>query len=259
VPSLPQGGIVGSNADRVVVLWSSFGLNGPIGPPYNKGRTTVHEVGHYLGLYHTFQGGCTSPSNCYGNGDRICDTNPESSPTFGCPGSRSTCSSPDPTDNYMDYSDDLCMEMFTPEQANRMRCTIENWRPDLPEQVVCTPALVTTRNSGPNPNSYTATPAVVGQPVTFTVDTGSWQFATIFGVTQSANRPLDSGFFALIFVDSPLVFRIGPLNGPIAQTSQVVANDPSLCGLTIFSQAKLHNVANRPFALTNSQDLFVGL
>ncbi len=130
VPDLPQGGIAGSNFDRVVVLWSSFGRNGPIGPPFDQGRTTTHEVGHYLGLEHTFSGGCAPVLACYTNGDLICDTNPEGSPTFGCTDSNS-CSSPDPIQNYLDYSDDLCMEEFTPEQARRMRCSLENYRPDL--------------------------------------------------------------------------------------------------------------------------------
>jgi hypothetical protein len=131
VPDLPQGGgIVGSSADRVVCLWDAFGRNAPIGPPYNQGRTVTHEVGHYLGLFHTFDGGCGG-GNCYTSGDRICDTNAESSPTFGCPGSKTSCGSQDPKDNYMDYSDDLCMRRFTPEQINRMRCTLENWRPNL--------------------------------------------------------------------------------------------------------------------------------
>lgn len=130
VPWLPQNGNVGSNADRIVCLWSAFGRNAPIGPPYNQGRTLTHEVGHYLGLFHTFDGGC-SGGDCARSGDRICDTNSENSPVFGCPGSRNTCSSPDPYDNYMDYSDDLCMEKFTRDQARRMRCTLENYRPDL--------------------------------------------------------------------------------------------------------------------------------
>ena len=107
------------------MLWSSIGLNAPIGPPYNLGRTTTHEVGHYLGLYHTFDGGCAPASGCNTNGDLICDTNPESSPNFS-PCNRSTCGSPDPTNNYMDYSDDICMTEFTEEQARRMRCTLEN-------------------------------------------------------------------------------------------------------------------------------------
>ncbi|MFI4898697.1 MAG: M43 family zinc metalloprotease [Phycisphaerales bacterium JB059] len=129
VPDLPQGGIAGSNADRVVVLYSSFGRNAPL-TPFHLGRTTTHEVGHYLGLYHTFDNGCGT-SSCYTTGDRICDTNRENSPTFGCPGSRTSCGMAAPLDNYMDYSDDICMEKFTPEQANRMRCTLEHYRPNL--------------------------------------------------------------------------------------------------------------------------------
>ena len=130
VPDLPQGGIPGSNSDRVVVLYSTFGRNAPFAP-FNLGRTGTHEVGHYMGLYHTFNGGCQSTSNCSTNGDRICDTNPESSPTFGCPGSRTSCGLPAPSDNYMDYSDDFCMRRFTPDQINRMRCTLEHFRPNL--------------------------------------------------------------------------------------------------------------------------------
>ncbi|MHC5002024.1 MAG: M43 family zinc metalloprotease, partial [Planctomycetota bacterium] len=131
VPDLPQGGIVGSNEDRVVILWSAFGRNAPIGPPFNQGRTLTHEVGHYLGREHTFNGGCGSASACYTSGDLICDTTPQSSPTDGCSGS--SCGSPDPIHNYMDYSDDLCMWEFTAEQARRMRCTLEHYRPQLYE------------------------------------------------------------------------------------------------------------------------------
>ena len=138
VPFLPAdaGGIfVGGNSDRVVVYWQAFGLNGPIGPPYNKGRTATHEVGHYLGLEHTFNGGCGigDKPGCYTSGDLICDTNPESSPTYSpCfLGAKATCGSTDPSDNYMDYSDDLCMEKFTIEQVRRNRCTMQFYRPDL--------------------------------------------------------------------------------------------------------------------------------
>jgi Pregnancy-associated plasma protein-A len=131
VPSLPQtGGIVGSNADRVVCLWSAFGQNGPIGAPFNLGRTVTHEVGHYLGLFHTFDGGCAT-SACYSSGDLICDTARESQPTSGCNPNKASCGSLDPIHNYMDYSDDACMNQFTNEQVNRMRCTLENWRPNL--------------------------------------------------------------------------------------------------------------------------------
>jgi hypothetical protein len=132
VPGLPQEGIVGSNSDRVVILYSTFGRNAPLSP-YNLGRTATHEVGHYLGLFHTFDGGCASAASCSTNGDRVCDTNPEASPTFGCPGSRTTCGVPAPFNNYMDYTDDACMNRFTANQSYRMRCTLINYRPSLYE------------------------------------------------------------------------------------------------------------------------------
>ncbi len=140
VPFLPAdggGGQVGTNGDRIVILWNTFGRNAP-NMPFHLGRTVTHEAGHYFGLEHTFSGGCATgtPPGCYSSGDLICDTNSESNPYFGCGADRSTCSSVDPKDNYMDYSDDICMEMFTVEQARRMRCTIENYRPDLFEVVV---------------------------------------------------------------------------------------------------------------------------
>ncbi len=133
VPRLPQTpGFPGTTEDRVVVLWSAFGRNAPYGPPYDLGRTLTHEIGHYFGLFHTFNGcGTASSPGCYSTGDRICDTAPEDSPTEGCPVGQMKCGDPDPVDNYMNYTDDLCMERFTPEQINRMRCTLKNYRGTL--------------------------------------------------------------------------------------------------------------------------------
>lgn len=137
VPFLPAdagGSLVGDPSDRVVILWSAFGRDSSA-VPYDQGRTATHEVGHYLGLEHTFnpQGSCGSatPPNCYSDGDLLCDTLVEASPRFGCPTDPQSCASPDPYHNYMDYTDDLCMEELTVEQIRRTRCSLQHYRPDL--------------------------------------------------------------------------------------------------------------------------------
>ena len=120
----------GTIEDGVVMLWNSVGRNSPIGAPYNLGRTMTHEVGHYLGLFHTFQGGCGTAAAPFTSGDLIGDTNRESQPNFGCTAAASTCAGAgmNPIENYMDYSDDMCMTKFTPNQVNRARCSIVNYR-----------------------------------------------------------------------------------------------------------------------------------
>lgn len=150
-----------SSLQGVVLLYSA--LPGGSAAPYNLGRTATHEVGHYLGLYHTFQGGCRAP------GDYVNDTPYEATPAYGCPRGRNSCIADgnDPINNYMDYTDDACMSEFTVDQAARMKWALNRYRPslataariansELSQNEAGAPAVI-LRGAKPNPFNPTTT------------------------------------------------------------------------------------------------------
>jgi hypothetical protein len=115
-----------ASTDGVVVLYSAFGRTGTLIPSFNLGRTATHEVGHYLNLRHIW-GDATCGT------DQVPDTPPHNTANYGCPAypHKSTCTG-NPTEmtmNYMDYTDDACMYMFSHGQNTRMKAVFASGGP----------------------------------------------------------------------------------------------------------------------------------
>ena len=129
-----SGGILGyaqfpggsSTTDGIVIDNNAFGTTGTVQAPFNKGRTATHEVGHWMNLRHIW-----GDANC--GSDLVTDTPNHNTANYGCPTypHYSTCSGKpvEMTMNYMDYSDDACMYMFTSGQKTRMRAIFASGGP----------------------------------------------------------------------------------------------------------------------------------
>ena len=131
-------GSIGSD-DGVVIGYSYFGTMGTVQNPYNKGRTATHEVGHWLNLEHLWGGGWGSCGN-----DNVSDTPTQEEENYGCPAFPHNANSCNTTNsdgdmfmNYMDYSNDGCMNMFTQGQKTRMIAAINQSRQNLLNHNLC--------------------------------------------------------------------------------------------------------------------------
>jgi PKD repeat protein len=156
----------------------------------------IHEMGHYLGLYHTFQGGCTN-NDCLADGDRVCDTPPDqSTATVPCGTAVNSCSTDtdsgfatdqnDLIEDYMDYGDFNCYSVFTQGQADRMLWHIENVRYSLLESKACLDPCTSPLAASFSVNSNLVD---VGATVNFTnTSTNSSSFKwTVDGAVFSSN------------------------------------------------------------------------
>lgn len=154
-----------ANSDGVVSNYTYFGSNDAAGVTipgsFNLGRTMTHEVGHYLGLFHTFQGGCG------GAGDQCADTPEVDSPNFGCPTTHQSCGDLDMVRNYMDYTDDACMNIFTNDQKARVIAVMNtaNNRPNTTTSDKCTPLADVTNDGSITINMLTPGAACSGEVV----------------------------------------------------------------------------------------------
>ena len=134
----PPFGNIGSD-DGVVIGYNYFGTQGTVQSPYNKGRTTTHEVGHWLNLEHLWGGSWGSCGN-----DNVSDTPTQEEENYGCPAFPHNANSCNTTNsdgdmfmNYMDYSNDGCMNMFTQGQKTRMIAAINQSRQNLLNHNLC--------------------------------------------------------------------------------------------------------------------------
>jgi hypothetical protein len=126
-----------TNTFGVVIQFNTFGNTGVVLPPYNLGRTCTHEISHCFDLFHIWG----DEDDCTGT-DFISDTPNQAEATFGCHGfpyaDKCTVTFPGIMYmNFMDYSDDACMNMFTAGQATRMLAAVNTYYPSLLTSTAC--------------------------------------------------------------------------------------------------------------------------
>jgi gliding motility-associated-like protein len=227
----------GGNLDGIVVEARWLGNS-----PANSAVLT-HEVGHYLGLYHTFEGGCQN-DDCLANGDRVCDTPPDqSTAAVPCNASPNSCTTdtndgfptdqPDMFQNYMDYGDWSCYSMFTAGQRDRMHFFLDGIRASLQSSQGCldpctSPPSVSITNdfstpvaqgaainltaNGVNADTYTwyvdGTLIGTGNPLSYVFNTeGSYNLSVQVG-NSDPNCQADAQ--ALVLVRCPTLASFSP-------------------------------------------------
>lgn len=185
--------------DGVVMRYDVFGNgNSNMLANYNLGKVLAHEVGHYLFLYHTFDGGCdTSHNDCTLDGDHVCDTPAVAAPNFYCVSGTNSCPETpavlDDLSNYMDYGNNLCQNHFTNGQILRMLAVLNTTRSVL----VSTDNIIYTGTCGSDIllsatiMCNTTSPCRSStMPTTFealTAATYSWDFGDAFSSVSNPN------------------------------------------------------------------------
>jgi hypothetical protein len=218
-------GITGSSTsttDGFVCWYQAFGNIGNLDPTYNKGRTSTHEIGHWLGLRHMWGDGTCLTDYC-------ADTPPAQTANYGCkthPFHLGTCSGNTTGEmfmNYMDYSDDDCLYMFTNDQKTRIQTAMANapMRIAQANSTVCNPILTAGAD---------ASPVQITSPVATSCANS---FVPAFTLVNFGNTPLTSCDLNYI-LDGGSV-NTQPWTGSIASPGIALVTLPVINGSPNFS------------------------
>ena len=243
----------GSSVDGIIIEAGYFGSS------YPNDVVVAHEMGHYLGLYHTFEGGCTN-NDCTSDGDKVCDTPPDQSTAgISCTSSANSCTTDvlsgfatdqnDLTQDYMDYGNFNCMKVFTQGQADRMNWFIQNVRESLLACKSCMnpcPALVTASFTSP------AAPFIAGINYIFintSVNAASYEWY-VNNVLQSTSANFNYTFPAVGTYTIKLIAKSGNVLCDDA-TQNITIN--AICGVAAgFTKSAATVAAGTNINFTNS-------
>jgi hypothetical protein len=241
-----SGGILGyaqfpggaAATDGVVILYNAFGRTGTLSAPFNKGRTGTHEVGHWLNLRHIW-GDATCGS------DLVNDTPTHNTANYGCltfP-HLSTCTGT-PTEmtmNYMDYTDDACMYMFSTGQSTRMTAAINTSRTGLLTSLGCTPPTPPTSCgtvTGLTSSSVASTSATVSWTAVSGANSYSLQYrpvgsATWTAVTTSATSAALTGLTVSTAYEFQVTSSCSGVLGTVSTLANFTTTAAAACGTPV--------------------------
>ncbi|MEP6749665.1 MAG: M43 family zinc metalloprotease [Bacteroidota bacterium] len=222
----------GTNVDGIIMEAGYFGSS------YPNDVVVAHEMGHYLGLYHTFEGGCTN-NDCTSDGDKVCDTPPDQSTAgISCTSSANSCTTDvlsgfatdqnDLTQDYMDYGNFNCMKVFTQGQSDRMNWFIQNVRESL---LACKSCMMPCPAPVTADFSYSAPPFNAGTTYSFTntsVNATSYEWY-VNGILKNTTANFNYTFPA---VGNYTIKLIGHSGNALCDDAIKSINVNAICGVT---------------------------
>lgn len=210
-------GTAPANRDGVVINWRYFGDVGTATAPYNLGRTATHEVGHWLGLRHIWGDGDCSVD------DGVADTPIAGAPNYSCNTSKVSCGTTDMVQNYMDYTNDGCMNIFTQGQGAVVNAVLSGTRGSL---VFSNGCQAPTGGGGCDTTEVNFPLAGTAQ-VLLSGGSGAWGFVSghnNYGDVSKADY-FDNANNASQVIGARLQFGVAASSGPTAKVTVHVWDD----------------------------------